>query len=550
MKSFAVLFIKDLRAVRGWIAALWAPLVMMLLCPQIGRIGESDFSWPWVASCLSTVSCFILIFMQRALLKVDPPNGAERFIATRPVRGEAVFLSKLATILAGGILPVCLAAAMRLSAAGLEFTWLDAGTLSLGNAWMLLSLLGLLSLRHVIPGHSFWITLFGGAVALVMLLVTSASMADSSLHDPWDWIFAALTMLGFPCWAGLASRYGRWRGWLRMLVIPGTWLAVTWASVLWQRGVPPSPETVSKSTLGPLADPHLTCSQYLPWSNAFAIHSVVTATGLPPGAWVEQAGCEGVFRIDGETRELPFHADTRDETPLLMPIWAAAAAAPFGPSDSDAVKGTFAVSGFMGTVHLPVTWTLDEKGKRLKTSPSFFATLRGVYHFDLYRAELVSQLPLQRGTEWHGHHLAFWIRQADVESYRMSLKITADGFRIPGAAYGIFFSPATKELGVEYRLLAINEPAKTLISPDSYMGQPTSNLLQQRHYFTDEWNFMGERYTIGEPAPKTSVPALLALDYRPSRLGVFRRVKIGSVAVPFEYKDYHFDPLMNSPEWR
>lgn len=569
MKSFSVLLIKDLRAVRGWIVVIWVFLVSMLLCPQRGAIGKYVLGWPETASWLSVTACCILIFMQRALLKVDPPRGDDRFIGTRPVRGGAVFASKLAAILVGGIVPVCLTAAMRISAAELGVTWSEAGTLALENAWIMLSFLGLLSLRYVIPGDSMWSSVLGGIVALPVLGILAVIMGVDAVREPFNWILAVLFTLGIPCWVGLAARYGRWRGWLRMLAIPGAWLVAAWMNVAWHQGTPPPLATSSMKAVS-REDPRLTCSQMLPWTNLFLIESTVTFTDLPRGTWAEPMWCEGTFRHNGEASEQHFSMDTRAETPVRIPIWAAGVATSFGSSAPDPVNNAYTFSCPIGRIWLPASDGADEKGKRIKTFPPFTATLRGVYHIDLYRAELEKQLPVARGTEWHGHHQALWIQDvamdmgpekvaealriatgSDIIAHNLRMEIAADTFRASGTPFGIV--GMVRDLGAEYGFFLINEPRKILMGVDSYMGNVSNTLLLRRHQFSDNaWSFRGEHWSVEQTSANTldEIKKILPLDHRQSKLGVFRKVKVGTMSVPFEYIDYHFDPQMNAPGWR
>lgn len=568
MKSFSVLLIKDLRAVCGWIVVIWVFLVSMLLCPQRGAIGKYVLGWPETASWLSVAACCILIFMQRALLKVDPPRGDDRFIGTRPVRGGAVFASKLAAILVGGIVPVCLTTAMRISAAELGVTWSEAGTLALENAWIMLSFLGLLSLRYVIPGDSMWSSVLGGIVALPVLGILAVSVAADSLREPFNWILAVLFTLGIPCWVGLAARYGRWRGWLRMLAIPGAWLVAAWMNVAWHQGTPPPLATSSMKAVSP-GSPNLTCSQMLPWANLFQIESTVTLKDLPRGTWAEPVWCKGTFRRSDEARELPFSTDARAEIPGRIPIWAAGMATSFGSSSLDLTNNDSGFSCPLDRVWLPATYRI-EQDKRVKTFSPFTATLRGVYQVDLYRAELERQLPVERGTAWHGHHLALWIQEvamdtvservaatwraapgSDIMAYNLRVAIAADNFHASGLPFGILWT--ARDLGTEYRFFLINEPRKILLGDDSNIGFVVSTLPQRRHQCADnEWSFKGEHWSVEQTSANTldEIKKILPLDHRQSKLGVFRKVKVGTMSVPFEYIDYHFDPQMNAPGWR
>ena len=581
MKSFAALLIKDLRAVRGWIVVIWALLVAMLLCPQRGAIGilsvlrwsvkPSELGWPETASWLSIAACFILIFMQRAFLKVDPPRGDDRFIGTRPVRGGMIFGSKLAAVLVGGILPVCLASAMRITAAGLDVSAREAGILMLENAWMMLSLLGLLSLRHVLPGNSLWSTVLGSILAVVILPIMATVQAADNLPEPFNWILAALFTLGISCWAGLAGRYGRWRGWLRILVIPGVWLIAVWMNLAWHHDFTSS-TTAPAIKVSPSGSPNLACVQMLPRINAFMLSSSITLSGLPPGTWVEPVRCEGTFRRRGETREQAFSTDARSEQLKHIPIWAAMVAAPFG-SSPNSVKGEFTLACSMGKVWLPPAYQVGEEGKLTKTFFPFAATVRGIYRVDLYRAVLEKQLPMERGIEWHGHHQALWIQDVEIEpdrvstalriargeagsesrevAYSLRLTVAADSFRASGVPFGLWGS--AQALGAEYAFFEINEPRKMLLGIDTYLPLVSSALLQRRHQLADDsWSFRGERWPAGEQVAETAEERLMASppNHRQSKLGVFRRVKIGTVEVPFEYADYHLDPVMNSEEWR
>jgi len=556
MKNFTTLLLKDLHVARGCIAVTILMIAALLLCPQRGAVGRNPLGWPDVASWLSLACSMVLIFTQRALLMADPPQGDRRFIATRPVRGETVFASKVAVMLLTGVFPVSLAMAVRLWTAGLGVTVAEGLMVALENAWALMSVLGLLLLWQAVPGRAWWVAVPIVLLGLLVLVVMRYNMTAEPFRTPWDPWLALLITSGFACWAALLGRYGRWRLWPSLLVTGMVWLGAAWLTDRWRchevPADPPSPEI--KGLSFKQEDVYHT---WLWWGHGYvSLNLSARVIGLPPGTWAEPTVCEGAFQGHEHGKVQHFRSDMRRVVKPGLPMEPTIYAIP-GVAQSSLKTNEPSFNAQLGIVKLPTIRLPAGHGGFAQTWHPSAAKIHGVWHVDIYRAELVTTLPLRQGAQWSGSHARFEIKEIILGPAKVTsglvpagLKILSDSFRT--ADFSMGGEPSYKAaLESGYGCFAIDREDRLLQSSQRYIDSSTSTVLQRRSHRYDNAD-IGQRWTgwLGpEGVPqRTSTeeagdPSVVPLER--IELAVFRRVKIGSAEIPFEFTNKALEMKMN-----
>jgi len=217
MKMLLHLMRKDLRATRLWLVVISTFAAALIVLPQHGLIKE-DLSWHEFSILLGWLGWLAVVLFQRSLLNLDPPQGAERFIGTKPTSGGQVIVSKICLIFTMGVLPVTAAATWRLIHLDAGVTWAEALTVSAENATLLILLLGLLALPTALPFHSAWITGISVILAATLMMFSVIIVTLLSAPPTWFWYLIPIICLSLAGVSGVVTHSLRLRGIHRLLL--------------------------------------------------------------------------------------------------------------------------------------------------------------------------------------------------------------------------------------------------------------------------------------------------------------------------------------------
>ncbi len=511
---------KDLRASRWWAAWIWLLAMGGMLCPQRGRWPGVVEDWSSIASWLLWLALLSIPLLQWWLIGIDPPTGDQRFIATRPVPGGLLLTGKVGALILGGVLPLSLAVIIRLLTAGLGVTAGEALFAAGENARVLFIVLGALALSCVIPIRSLWIgvtgiVLFGWILSTGLIHFVGLRMptSESELNNIKGLTNAGMIALGFAAWTVVACRYLR-TGWRMALpVLAGAGLLAATGTNAWLQHLDSKPPDAPapagfqprlQATRGP------SCSLWT--SSIVEFRQDCKLVNLPPGIFAEPTLTEGSIQIGDEALPRAFSQDTRG----LSSFTINPAAAAFALGNGMIAEGGWEDSSF----YLLIGRMLIPEVRRRSTLK---ATFRGRYHYDLYRAELVTSFPIEPGQGWQTDHLRFTIDEIYISQPGvLRFGVTAERFWLPSDVQNDqYFRHGVGDFG----WMGVDSAAHRLHCLKFSAGRLDGKgcVLQRRSAGTENCAFSSDNKEYLHPEAM--------------KLAIFHRIRIGSVVIPFEYKD-------------
>ncbi|MES2596439.1 MAG: hypothetical protein V4662_13925 [Verrucomicrobiota bacterium] len=539
MKMTLHFLLKDLRATLPWWLVTLVLAVSLAVIPVRGQASE-NWSWNVLSFWLGWLLCLTVVLLQGRLLSLDPPEGAERFIGTRPVSGWQVVAGKAGVLALLGLLPLVLALSVRISRLGMDAGALRTSGILAQDIWLLTLVLGMLCLPHVTLHRNAWTGLAAMLLALVIFMFGNGLMFIPFAMDALPAI-TALGAVATGVMGGMLARYGRLSAWPRagciMLgVLLGSWMsygsfgpqirpvesAVTPGGDLTltmdrpQQLLKKASAAVSGLALS-LDARRNSVSTLDRAGGEVELRQDLQLRGLPEGVYADFESAGGFFQVAGE-------GEWREMRRCVTSFgWAVHPDAAFhavpgnpGPTKEALSKGM--------TFYLPLGQAALPKLRRGDVLP---VSLKGDAVFSLYRARLEKVLPIADGTIWSANGLRIALSEVHRSARQVQFMAEVDIF---GA------SPHDSRHSLHLGLLGhgffgLQNGAGTPARLNAIRGWTESHPLLRHQRFTEQisisshdrwWAFPVTAEPVNPSAQETG-------------LAIFGREIVGTVRVPFEF---------------
>lgn len=514
---------KDGRAT--WPAGLLVILLSaaLALLPMRGWASQ-EISWQILTLWLSLAAWLAVVLLLKGMIRTDAALDSSRFIGTRPVSGRQVIASKLLIMLLVGLLPVVLAVMVRMLRTGVSVSVVDLGTVALANLSLLVALLGILTLPMVMPGRGAWMDLVSVIAALVLAV----------WGIPENVVLLDLDKTWYELALGL--------GWAALTLVVAVYLRLTplkalaacvlvAASVTFLNGMEASRRPEQAVVKSPVE------LQLRPAEVSLRMHSRMNEVGsLNVDVWV-QALPEGVFaeciRVDNVITFEDIGSRVKTARPVLQVNgWVVPPDCAYAVLRGDAVK---TVASSQAGQRLNLDFGIGDFPS-LKPPVQVKARLRGSMVLNLYRTIFDQTLPFQEGLEWSGKNVHFQLNEVfKTESGIPMMYVDADILRLRAGRTRQVFG-----LGVEeYGFFGVDATSHELFRLESSGSEATLSPLLRHEQSREIMHVtLMRNWWPGINAQRASDPARpLRVDPMKISLGIFRREKIATVKVPYDWPD-------------
>lgn len=543
MKMTLHLFIKDLRATRMWWGVVLTLAVILVVIPVRGQ-ARAGLSWNSLSFWMGWLLCAAVFFLQKRLLSLDPPEGADRFIGTRPVSGWQIVAGKAWLLGLLGLLPLILSLGIRILRLGMDAGVMQMSVILAQDSCVMILVLGMLCLPYASSWENSWTGLGAMLLALVVFMFGNGLMFMPFRLDALPAIITAGALATGIMGAMLAS-YGRLSGWARLgcvllaallgggmgyasfgpqirpeeaTVTPSCDLTLTTNRP--QQRIENASATLSNLALSLSRDRGGLSTLERSGGREVELRQHLRLMGLPEGVYADFESAGGFFRVagKGEWREM-----SRSRTPLDWSVHPEAAfhAVPGNPApDRDAL-----LAG--QTFFLPLGQAALPEHRRGEVLP---VVLKGDAVFTLYRARLEKVLQIEDGMTWSGDGLRIALGMLRRGAGQVQFMVEVDTFganphdarhSLHQGLRGYGFFGLQNGAGMPARLNAIR-------------GWTENHPLLRHQRFTEQISISAQDQWWGFPevaAPPGSFSS------QETGLAIFRREVIGTVRVPFEFLD-------------
>lgn len=541
MKLTRHLFLKDLRAARPWWLVILVLAAGLALMPPRGD-AWTDRSWNSLSFWLGCLLCLAVGLLQQRLLHLDPPEGAERFIGTRPVSGWQVISGKACVLLLFGLLPLLAALTLRLFRLGLMEGWQRVPGI-LGQDLCLLALtLGLAGLPHALPGRSGWAVLAGVLGALVIFIFGSGLLSLPLPAGALNW-FMAFAVISCACAGAMLMRYGRLSGWrgaagIGLVVLLGGGLSAFSFGLYKSMDARPAgtgvdlrlqPDRVrqmietSKQAAATLALKlqrlNSPVEALMQGNRDIQFRQHVRLQGLPENVYADFESSTGSFRVAGQGEWQELHrASTWSWEVIPDAAFHAVPGNPPPAAEAVALGQSFDIP--LGRAESPGL----QKGHEVQVS------LKGEARFLLYRARLEKVLPIEEGGVWSTEGLRLAFSRVSRSAGQVQFQVEVD--LLDMGTQGELRSLSMGKF--DHGFFGLHPSGGLPARLNSFRGWEERHPLLRHERFVEQIQFsIQDSWWRFPEVQKPAVP----LTSEKAELGIFRREIIGTVSVPYEFED-------------